>query len=119
MQRPVLGLLIGLVASFAAAGCGDEKVVAVGGEVDTTFVGQDGVDDTGVNPTPQGREIIVLHDASQPLQVRVANTQQLRLSNAPRDQSFPSNPVPELRFALDYQDAVPGLSYRLCQAGSC
>ncbi|HRE91688.1 MAG TPA: hypothetical protein PK095_21400, partial [Myxococcota bacterium] len=60
-----------LVALLFAAGCGDEKVVAVGGgPLDTTDssiadTSPDGVDTT--DPTPSGRELIVLHDASQPL----------------------------------------------------
>jgi hypothetical protein len=69
-----------LLPGLCALGCGDEKIVAVDGSptdtaADTTA--PDGAD--GIDPNPTGRELIVLHDSSQPLQVRVANNQTLRV----------------------------------------
>jgi len=77
---PLTALLVFGLLSLAA--CGDEKIVAVGGgptdsSSDTSVSGPDGSDTT--EPTPAGRELIVLHDSSQPLQVRVATNQLLRV----------------------------------------
>ncbi len=73
-------LVVGL--AFVVAACGDEKFVAVGGGDATvdgeTTSGPDGVDDT-TNPVPAGRELIVLHDATQPLQVPVTQNQAVRV----------------------------------------
>ena len=69
---------VALPALLALAACGDQKVVAVGGgPFDTTT-------DTGnpsetKDPQGSGREIIVLHDTSTPLQVRVTENQLLRV----------------------------------------
>ncbi len=73
-----------LFVSFAlalsvTAGCGDEKVVAIGGGPGDVASDTSALPDGYVNPTPSGRELIVLHDASQPLQVRVSMNQLLRV----------------------------------------
>ena len=72
------------LALLVVPACGDEKVIAVGGGPfdtisDTTSILPDGAD-TEVTPDPnQGRELIPLHDASQPLNVRVTLNQPLRV----------------------------------------
>ncbi|MFO0748655.1 MAG: hypothetical protein U1F43_23785 [Myxococcota bacterium] len=73
---PAMALLLGLAA------CGDEKVIAIGG--DDTAVGDSAAPDTSTNPdTDQppvgGREIIVLHDTTQALNVPVTQNQLLRV----------------------------------------
>ncbi len=73
-------LVVGLAVCVAA--CGDEKVIAVGGGDGTlgseTSNSPDGLDDAS-NPLPSGRELIVLHDATQPLQVPVTQNQAVRV----------------------------------------
>lgn len=72
---------LALVCLIAAAGCGDEKTIARGGgdaTTDDSSVTTETGDDT-TQPVPHGRELIVLHDASQPLQVPVSLNQPLRV----------------------------------------
>jgi len=71
-------VLASAVAPLAA--CGDEKVVAVAADVTDTSVDSavEVGDDTVVQPR-EGREIIVLHDTSVPLNVRVTQNQLLRV----------------------------------------
>lgn len=86
---------------MAIAACGDEKVVAVGGgDFDTIADGAatpDGQD--AITPTPTGRELIVLHDASQPLQVRVTETASLRVKVIDYAQGGPATDT-LVRFSL-------------------
>lgn len=77
-------LIVAALLFSATTGCGDEKVVAVGGgPFDTVDTSDTAAPDTDPNdtatPDPSGRELIVLHDVSQPLQVRVATNQSLRV----------------------------------------
>lgn len=73
-------LFLAMLATLALFACGDDKVIAVGSDVEVSW--PDGVVPDGEDatiPLPEGRELIVLHDASQPLQVRVTLNQVLRV----------------------------------------
>lgn len=73
-------LILAVLAIPALLSCGDDKVIAVGADQDTSTIDVSGPDGEDiVTPLPEGRELIVLHDASQPLQVRVTLNQLLRV----------------------------------------
>lgn len=106
----LLSLFVSLL--IGAVGCGDEKVVAVGGgPFDTTDTSvTDTTPDSAdtIDPIPSGRELIVLHDASQPLQVRVANNHTLRVKLVDYAAGGPAVEAP-VAFAIRPKDpAVPG-----------
>jgi len=74
--------ILALSLATTLAACGDEKIIAVGGgdiaaTGDTSTLLPDGADST--EPNREGKELIVLHDSSQPLQVRVTLNQLLRV----------------------------------------
>ncbi len=71
-------LTLSLVPHLLA--CGDDKVIAVGGgdvSADTSAFFPDGSETT--EPNREGKELIVLHDSSHPLQVRVTLNQLVRV----------------------------------------
>lgn len=73
-----------LAASLAGmlGGCGDEKIVAVGGgpagDVSFADIPDSGASDTTTNPNTGLREIVVLHDTTHPLSITVTQNQLLR-----------------------------------------
>jgi hypothetical protein len=76
--KPRIARSLPWLLALAFAACGDEKIVAVGGGPGDTSQpsGQDG---SSTDPQTSGRELIALHDTSQPLQVRVSMNQLLRV----------------------------------------
>jgi len=100
-QRFHLAAMLALLVTTLCA-CGDDKVIAVGGgdldaAGDTTTLLPDGADTT--EPNREGKELIVLHDSSQPLQVRVTLNQVVRVKVVDYAQGGPAKDA-LVQFAL-------------------
>lgn len=106
-------ILVVLAAStfLALSGCGDEKIIAVGGgpppdagfdaTADTGAPGADGPEtsqppvDTGPGPVAgEGREIVLLHDTSAPTQVTITQNLLIQAKVVDYAQSGPAAGVP-------------------------
>lgn len=96
-------LLLASSLAAGAGGCGDEKIVAVGGGPLHDVTSGDAPDgagqDTGTNPPTGLREIVVLHDTSRPLSITVTQNQLLRAKVIDYGLGGPASDV-TLRFAV-------------------
>jgi len=94
-----------VVGAGTLAGCGDEKIVAVGGGPlpDTILGGSDVPDatlpDGAIDPSALGREIVILHDTTHPMSITVTQNQLLRAKVIDYAQGGPASDI-SVRFAV-------------------